>query len=1205
MSSYQERQNKYTQERNLIINAFTPSAVVPADLPKIPKGYDIPTFPRRSKKLNTDLILNPITDKYVDNNWDNRKRIINRIKEENKKRDTVINLRNSITRQNDLSNKISGITNRMDIFSNFGKLTISTQGINTLEEFFNVIQYSISKGVSKMGGKWVASSVQLYWLAENNKVIIRSIKAGYFGKNANFQQFEKKIQLLEEGAVDVAGSEAIDTNELQLSFKSFGVFLKKLPGTEATKNIFEVVGVKSDGKCFTTALEQLELLPPGLEFYGNYDSFIKFLSDNKIKVRVISNILNTIDMESIEDGDMYEIKIKGSRHSDLVYRLKSSNHHEKYTYNTLYPPNGVSYEHTLLYCPFDNHIDIIPNNKPVICDDIFISTAGDIYKGSLDEMVKIYSISNIYKNTTVPKEIMTEMYVFYDYETIVDWSDSNIMIPYSLSWFWLTHEQVVSLSTSEDFYKDLDYILKKFKRCYNYITFDCSDIFIKWILDNQQHHIMRFVSYNGANFDNIILLRSLLETKQKHRERKDDIVIQDIQYNNNQLLNFKLNGRHTFFDLRRHLLGSLKNNCESFKLPKEYSKLDMNHNYIQHTYNKFLDESVNTDNIGQRLQARIKFIDEIKRMEELQKYNDNDVISLAILFTKYYATISNVEGFEFLKDNFTNYNTIGKVVATKFKKHVENKKINLPKLDIIQYQDMQKYKIAGRCEMFNGKIHTKDPVCSLDICSMYPFVMTILNCYYPCGEIKTAKKYYKSTEKLGFWYCDVDQSSLRERNLPNIYAEKTGDENDWGTHNILEKYLLSNITIDLLLKYKVKIKIYNEIDLLDDEGQKIGNKRSFYFTKKERSIDMFGFLAELMKAKNEQDTYKKNKDTSYNPALREVLKLAMNSLSGKVIQGLFLDKIGVLDNLQQYEKIAEKYDTNIINNIGDKLFVSYKIDITDAINRQSPIYLGCFIYEYARSYMYEVLLSKVGLDKCIYQDTDCLKFRVSDMNNWINTYGNQSVPHWEDAGKYDSRYNDNHPLYHPETKVFGSFENELKDNNLFILLQKKMWLVAKTDGDRVSYIKTRFKGINPKSLLLDTNEPFIERIDKGYITNADGKREKVKDINTATYVETEYRVKYDKKNPDYDIDKKIFDWVYTDGKPKEIGSDYDKDEGEILNQIKFFEKVFHNGHAYVLCNNLRRVVKNTNRSVQNGEEDKYNYYNNTIQLIYVVKKITV
>jgi len=36
----------------------------------------------------------------------------------------------------------------------------------------------------------------------------------------------------------------------------------------------------------------------------------------------------------------------------------------------------------------------------------------------------------------------------------------------------------------------------------------------------------------------------------------------------------------------------------------------------------------------------------------------------------------------------------------------------------------------------------------------------------------------------------------------------------------------------------------------------------------------------LFEAKAEQDEYKVNKDVLYNPALREVIKLYMNSLSG-------------------------------------------------------------------------------------------------------------------------------------------------------------------------------------------------------------------------------------------------------------------------------------------------------------------------------------
>jgi hypothetical protein len=741
-------------------------------------------------------------------------------------------------------------------------------------------------------------------------------------------------------------------------------------------------------------------------------------------------------------------------------------------------------------------------------------------------------------------------------------------------------------------------VLEDGNRCYNYIDFDSSNIFIKWILDNQENHIFKFVSFNGANFDNIILLRALLEYRQNNKNKKDDIHVANIQYNNNQLLNFELNGRHSCYDLRRHLIGSLKSNCQSFKVPNKYSKLEFDHNLTQHTYNNFINESQSIE------EGRNNFINHMRNQDNLQEYNNNDVLSLSILFCKYYKCMSNIPGMEFLKENFTSYQTIGKIIATKFKKHTADKHYNLPKLDITQYEDMQKYKIAGRCEMFNGKQNINDNVCSLDICSMYPYVMTILNCYYPSGEIKKANKYYKSSEKLGFWYCDIDQSALKRHNLPNIYAEKTETENNWGSENKLNKYLLSNITIDLLKSYKhlgVVVKTYNTIDNIDEKGEKIGVKNSFYFTEKTRSIDMFGFLAEFMKEKNNQDELKKNKDETYNPALREVLKLAMNSLSGKVIQGLFLDKISICDNLGEYEKLNNKYDTNIINNFGDKLFVSYKVSIEECIKRQSPIYLGCFIYEYARTYMYNTLLSKVGLDKCLYQDTDCLKFRVCDMNNWIEKYSKQPVPHWADAGKYDKRYNENHPLYSEDSKVFGSFENELKDNNKFILLQKKVWLVAKIENDKAVYIKTRYKGVNPKSLLLDTNEEFINKITKKYIM-VDDKKKRVKndDVN-ATIIETEYEVKQDYS------DEKIFEWAYSNGGDKEIGSDYDykSKEGKICNQIKFFEDAYNNGYVFVLCNNLRRVVKNTNRNVSAEDSNKFNQYNNTVQLIYVVKKISV
>ena len=61
-------------------------------------------------------------------------------------------------------------------------------------------------------------------------------------------------------------------------------------------------------------------------------------------------------------------------------------------------------------------------------------------------------------------------------------------------------------------------------------------------------------------------------------------------------------------------------------------------------------------------------------------------------------------------------------------------------------------------------------------------------------------------------------------------------------------------------------------------------------------------VEDFMKEKNQQDTYKKNKDEKYNPALRETEKLLMNSLSGKVIEGLHTEKTEAINSVSEYEK---------------------------------------------------------------------------------------------------------------------------------------------------------------------------------------------------------------------------------------------------------------------------------------------------------------
>lgn len=373
--------------------------------------------------------------------------------------------------------------------------------------------------------------------------------------------------------------------------------------------------------------------------------------------------------------------------------------------------------------------------------------------------------------------------------------------------------------------------------------------------------------------------------------------------------------------------------------------------------------------------------------------------------------------------------------------------------------------------------------------------------------------------------------------------------------------------IGLLKKFKCKVVI----------------KNGFIFENKMKSCDMFGFLLDFMKEKNIQDGLKKDKSENYNSALRETYKLLMNSLSGKVIEGLHTEKTVAIDTIAEYEKIKNKAESiNIVNNIGDKLFITYAVEAETLIKQQRPIYLGVLIYDYAKRYMYENSYSKVGLSKLLYTDTDASKFRYTDFikwKNWIDT-NNVQVPHWKEVEQYDNRYC-NHKIFVEGSKVFGAFEDELEDmvgsEYKFYCIEKKSWLYSYKKDDKWNS-KFRFKGLNGSAIMLDLKEDFIKSKKISH---------KAKDDKQA-YVETKYYIE------PYS-EEKVYQYC-SNNKDKSI---------ENNNEMEFFSQLFNTGEAYVLSMSFRKIVNNTKRNVELEDEDKYNDLINNIQVNISMKHINI
>jgi len=1031
------------------------------------------------------------------------------------------------------------------IWKFFRAYTFEYEGIYDPETLYKVIMEEIGRIPN-------ATSIVVFFKSPANKINSLSITSDVLA--LGYDEFLARINSILSGK-EFGGSdrwiEDPETIGSDVDYTHFAIRVSQIQANgKSDMMLFQVVGIEGtlkkdeNGKkykynnCSTLCLEKLGFTPKqDAEKLSNLLNLVAEIKDNDLPINIIANsfslkrpfsdIVNSSEKKLRKDI----VDKKGIPRPNVCCPVSLET-----DIDIIYLHKTNQAEYTLIYDEVNKHTDIILGNEfcratPELYDDVFISISGKAIKGN----TIIFTPTQINKNNlanTEEKDNTLLKYVFFDYETTIDWSKSSCMSEYSLSILVLDDNELGELcSADEDNNIEKVAVIRK-NKCITFLGYDCSNKFIKWILENESNTQFVFIGFNNSSFDNFLFLGALLRNQNKYY---DDYSITDIFYNGNVLLNFQMNGRHTTFDIRKHLVGSLKYNCKSFKI-NCCSKKEFNHDYAQQLH----DDG--------------KLIDWINGNEELKEYNEYDVLATAVLYAKYRKALLNIKATKPYALRLYETKTIGSLIYKVFDSHAKQEKYGLAKLPLQEYQDLRKYKVAGRVEMFNGVQKVLGRMVSTDVCSLYPYVMAVKDVYYPEGNI-TETDEYMGDDVIGFYYCDIDQTNLKNMNLPKIYPRKTEIENDWGHDEELEDYLISNVMIRLLKKYGCRVEI----------------KSGFYWKNEVKSCEMFKFLLDFMSEKNNQDSLKQVGNESYNPALRETLKLLMNSLSGKVIEGLHTEKTQFVESVEEYMKIEKKcVKINTINEIGDKTFITYEMDESKLIAKQKPIYLGVLIYDYAKEYMYEYSYSKIGKDKLLYTDTDASKFRYEDFGKWNNWIQQENiiVPHHEEVELIDPRYK-NHLIYQADSKVFGSFEDELDEmvggEYKFYCLEKKSWCYS-VDGKT----KYRFKGLNDNTQVLTLQEPFLNK----------------KEDNEGI---VSYKLK-----PDMEQDIHKF---YINNKNNSIG------EGS--NAVKFFEKIYTEGEAFVLTSSFRKIVKNNNRNVGYDDEDRFNKLMNSIQVKYVVKKLSI
>jgi hypothetical protein len=657
-----------------------------------------------------------------------------------------------------------------------------------------------------------------------------------------------------------------------------------------------------------------------------------------------------------------------------------------------------------------------------------------------------FNTKEIEKQKFFKNKIDDYEFVFFDYETVN--SDTKLN-PY-----------YICIKT-----KDRIYNVPDKKEDIENFNFDDFNFYVDNILNeiyNTYDKKLLLIGYNSSRFDNFIIFDELLKNE----------ITPNLLYVNNSILTLETKNIKTF-DLCRFVMSSLKEACNNFKLKNK--KIDgFDHTIPQYEF------------IKGNLKGWM-----IENYDDLKKYCDMDVLALEELFFTLkdkileltndkldiinYPTLSSsakdfwLSNYSFKKDHYNNndYNFNLPIITNETIQNVSGDAVYL-------YDFIRQSLTAGRSEMF--KICKTDELIKvIDVKSLYPFVMEGGNeqlkykCEYPAGDIVYTDEYVEN--KLGFYYCDILEQP--EKNI--IPLRTKGHPLNWKHKGVIKNISLCSVDIELIRKYG-KIEIHNGI----------------YFTEKSDKV-FIDYIQFFKNEKNRQDELKKNKDQNYNPSLRSISKLYLNSLSGKTIENLHCDEfILSKDNDKLCKKINKLKSFNHYEERNNFFMLKGTKEYESVLKKNKvPHYLGVFIYAYARKWMYEnVIYEYFG-------------------------YGMDTDSYFMPDEEFQKLYNDKKYLF---GDLFGQFEIEnfedgknKKWNDCYFIAPK---VYALYEEGKPEYSKTRFKGLKHNDRIL-TEPQYNEFI-------------KIKNENE----KFDFYEKLERVGSDGYINKKIFEMLSAKEKKK-------------------------------------------------------------------------
>jgi len=307
-----------------------------------------------------------------------------------------------------------------------------------------------------------------------------------------------------------------------------------------------------------------------------------------------------------------------------------------------------------------------------------------------------------------------------------------------------------------------------------------------------------------------------------------------------------------------------------------------------------------------------------------------------------------------------------------------------------------------------------EPIVSYDITSQYP--ASAINMKVPVGESRVVHKYDRNLH--GFYRLKnlkFRNDGLEFRPI-SVDRKKEGLSLQWITGSVVEELYTTSYMIDYLINYYGLYDFEVVVGYVSDKCMK-----GYYLFN--------NYFSTCFEMKNNQDELKENKDPSYNPALRETIKLMMNCLTGKLCEDTSNYKS--LD----YYKFEENKNSNWVNGLP----VINKLADEDRVNKF--IGLSVCLLDYSKRLLFEYIRC-VGNENIIAVETDSMYFPKKYEKQFID-YIKGYVFDKED------------PYCVKIGNKLGNMKNEVDTDKTSYFFGKKFYCIEEGDGE----FKIACKGI--------------------------------------------------------------------------------------------------------------------------------------------------